>query len=180
MQNEVQDTLATRRPSGRLVGTGADCRLCLGPHDKETHEATEGVHVWLKSRIALYLSVMPMQELIATKKPTATTKLSPPQPKQPRAGVAGGRPALPDVTIEKILARRREGATLHVIAAELKCSTALLMKKIRKARRTAEYREEEAAARTCPIENCGRPKWPSRAVCNRCASAARKSSVPIQ
>jgi hypothetical protein len=32
-----------------------ECRTCLGPHDDETHAATEAIHDWFREHVTRYL-----------------------------------------------------------------------------------------------------------------------------
>jgi hypothetical protein len=159
-----------------------NCRLCPGPAcDPAFHASSARVRAWLRERVTAILSQPSRAELLAPKRQEV--------PRRPEGAPAVGVIPSPQtlaanrarkekrdargLTVEAILARQREGATLMQIAEEYSCSFALVSKKLRLACDSSEFRAAYQALRTCPTPECGRVKWPSRPVCNRCATAAR-------
>jgi hypothetical protein len=47
-----------------------NCRLCLGPHDEEIHEATLRIHTWLRGEITS--RIVPWRSLLPIRPPETT------------------------------------------------------------------------------------------------------------
>jgi hypothetical protein len=40
-----------------------NCRVCMGPHDEEIHQATLRIHTWLRREITI--NIVPRQPIVA-------------------------------------------------------------------------------------------------------------------
>ncbi|MGA2116044.1 MAG: hypothetical protein ABSH56_14990 [Bryobacteraceae bacterium] len=54
--------LLTARPEPAAKhARGRECRVCMGEHDEETHNATLAVHAWYRSEVTKYFDDAPIE-----------------------------------------------------------------------------------------------------------------------